>query len=165
MFSLMSARNQFLKNTCTFRSSYWKGRQSHWTWLWLNKYIWVNTRKRNAKSWRDLTRYARKAVWILVAAELNIHSREDRWDCEVVLSRTTSAAACAAATAASAAAAVAMATVSACFLCSSVASLSISLSFNCDDGDVIAGNCFIFSLPKTHLLLLSLWNQSSKIWL
>lgn len=60
------------------------------------------------------------------------------------VSLTTSAAACAAATAASAAAAVAIATVKACFLCSSLASISVLF------GAVIVGYCFCLILPKLH---------------
>jgi len=67
--------------------------------------------------------------------------------------RTTSAAACAAVTAASAAAAEAMATVKACLLCSSSASLSV-FSFD-GSGAVIEGNLLLFSLPNIHFLLFS----------
>lgn len=68
-----------------------------------------------------LTRCARKALWILIAAQF-LSLDVNRWKgLGAPARRTTSAAAWAAATAASAAAAVAMATFKACFLCSSVA--------------------------------------------
>jgi len=66
-------------------------------------------------------------------------------DWDALVSRTTSAAAWAAATAASAAAAVAMATVKACFLCSSVASISVLC------GAVSAGCCLYLTFSKSHL--------------
>lgn len=92
------------------------------------------------------TRCARKALWILMAAKSRSCFLNWLLDLEAVASRTTLAAAWAAATAASAAAAVAMATFKACFLCSSVASLSVRA------GALSAGCCLNLTLPNMHIL-------------